>query len=191
MQFTKLFAFVAFLFTISVLASPIAEPAASNALVSRAIGLDSILITCREEVRSCSNNWKGKCKDKCSHDHVRGYCNEIAIICRKAIKSCKDNLPHGYKWTGLPSVIVAIVCDILFLINDCLLFLLGKCGLLGLLTAVLALVIGLVSVVIIALNELLDCLCLYVDGLLSLVGALLYKLLGTLTCILCLCGLKI
>lgn len=192
MKFTTIISFFLFIFTVSVVTSPIAEPAASNALVSkRAGGLDLILRECHDSIKITSDDFKKQCQGSCTHDHIRRYCDAVAQHCKRAVARCKNELPIGYKWGGLVSIIVELICAILVIVNDCLLFLLGKCGLLGLLSAVLSLVIGLVSVVIVALNELLACVALYVDGLLALVAKLLITLLGGVTCILCLCGLKL
>ena len=134
--------------------------------------------------------------------HQTAYCGEIAAHCYTAIDKC-HLLPSGHKFLD-KNLIAGIVCNILVLVQNTLKFLLTKCGLrmclpqsmkhsrwktnclvVGILTGVLALVGGLIS----ALNALLACLALYVDGLLGLVSGLLFGVIGLLGCLLCTLGL--
>jgi len=185
-SFTSLISFFFFFFTISsVLASPIAEPA-SNALVSkRDVELDGILTDLNTEVFAVNGKYTEICKDTCTTAHVTSYCGEVAKICYKYIDICKTKLPSGYKWKGLVTIIVDLVVKLLVEINITLKFLLGKCGLLG----IVAGVVTLVAVLIGALNALLACLALYVEGLLALVAKLLIEVLGVVGCLLCTLGL--
>lgn len=166
-------------------ASPVAVP--SNELVKRGddggslidVDVDIIIGTLVEDVLVINKNYNEVCKDSCTTDHVKSWAKEVSDKCYVAIDKC-GKLPKGHKFLGV-EIIAALVVKLLVSINVTLKFLLSQCGLLGLLVSI----VHLVAVLIAALNSLLACLVLLVDGLLALVAKLLLEALGLLGCLIC------
>jgi len=159
----------------------IASPTPESALVEKRQDYDSIptIITAAiADAKVVDAKYNSTCAGSCSTTDVSSWSSEMAQVCYTAIDKCKK-IPSGTKWdkgdcTGL---VVELLLEIQFTLK----FLLGKCGLLGLLTGVLSLV----SVLIVAINALLVELVIFVDGLLDAVSALLISIVGSLGCLLC------
>lgn len=190
MKFTQFFTFVAMLFAVSVLASPIGEPAASNGLeVSKrgVLDLELIVGNCKKSILDLEIEFRGYCKDKrnCRKEHVSSYCSRVAKVCRDTVATCKSTFPNGHHWAKDPLIIVRLCVDIIISISLCLKFLLGQCGII---VGLVCLIGSLLGDLIAALNALLGCIGLYVSGLLGLCFQLLVSLNIDIT-ILTLCGL--
>jgi hypothetical protein len=171
-------------FTSLVAASPVAE---TDLIVKKqALTIDVILtdlITSCKTTDASYNSTASGCSGSCSTSIITSWCSEIAGHCSDAITKCKT-LPSGYKAPD-KATCVSLVVELLLEIQFTLAFLLSKCGIL----AIVGSVISLVATLITALNALLACLAIYVDGLLVAVATLLYSIIGLLGCLLCTCGL--
>lgn len=141
------------------------------------------LITACKTTDASYNSTASHCTGSCSTSIITSWCSEIAGHCNDAIAKCKT-LPTGYKFPDKDTC-VSLVVELLLEIQFTLAFLLSKCGILAIVGGVISLVVTLIA----ALNALLACLAIYVDGLLAAVAALLYSIIGLLGCLLCTLGL--
>ncbi|KAF8244627.1 hypothetical protein K440DRAFT_558307 [Wilcoxina mikolae CBS 423.85] len=176
----------AFFAVTSVLASPVAIEQ-SPAVIERRdiVDIDVIVTNLLADVKTVNGNYNLTCASTCTQTQVTSWCHEIATLCYAAIDKCKL-LPSGHKFLNL-SLVAGLVFQLLLDINYTLTFLLTKCGIISL----LLLVIGLVLELITALNALLTCLVIYVDGLLAAVNLLLFPIFGIARCLLVTLGLAL
>jgi len=162
-----------------------ASPVETELIQKRTDGPDVWFPTLIDDCKATDLKWNttaSECYGHCSTSIIQSWCGEIVDHCKSIIKTCQE-LPEGYIFEDL-GLLCGLIYALLIEIQCTLLYLCKACGLVGIVSALLTVLIpslfSTLTTLLTCLNTIcpgvLDC----VIGLLNAVGCLICDLISVL-----------